>query len=138
MLHAGWHGQTCLPVVFYFSKTTGKGVPLPMPPSGDGTRLLLDAFECDDEADLVAYHADHFIHGEIGALDGEVGLDAGALGAGWELAFAGELDGDGDAFGDAVEGEVAGDVEHVIRGAFFHGRALEGDGGVLLGIEEVG
>src|SRR5947207_1457681 len=85
---------------------------------------LLHAFEGDDDLDLIGDAAGHAFDLEVGHLDDEGGLDAGPLRAGRELALAGELDGDGDGLGDAVQSEVAGDLEDVGRVAFLHRGAL--------------
>src|SRR5690606_37064200 len=108
-------------------------------PSGDGSGVFprgraaslrrLRALQRDPQLDLVAEDVlrDAVVHAEVGALDREPRLEAGALAV--ELAFAGLAGDRGDRLGLAVQFEVAGHFEGVALGD--HLGARERDRGVL-------
>lgn len=89
-------------------------------------------FDIEAEDDVFADEVIGFagvLHVEIEALDGEVGFDSDGV------IFDFDVGGEGDLFGDAVKGEVAGDFG-VGTGAGDVGR-LEHSGRILGGVEEV-
>ncbi len=99
--------------------------------------LLADVLEADGHFDFVGDGADHEVHAEIAAFDGEGGDSAGAVFAAVVLAGTGVGPGEGDGFGLAEHGDVAGDAVGVVAG-FLDFFALERDFRVLAGVEEIG
>ena len=102
--------------------------------------LLLGGFCVDGEFDVVADggRCGRFLaEVEGAALEGAGGGEAGDhLAVTTRLRGGGAVYVEGDGLGDAGEGEVSGDLEAF--GVTADGGGFEGDGGVLLDVEEVG
>ncbi len=105
-------------------------------------RRLPPGLELDADGHLVAEHRAALVEGAVPgdavvlAVDGEGGGEAGLLAAAVGHG-AEQLDGHGDALGDAVDGEVTGE-RHLGRRLALHRDALEGERRVLGDVEEVG
>src|SRR5215213_6656996 len=132
--------------------------PAPLPRAGEGGGLagrrreelgegllrsrrgLTVGFDADGDLDVLAEDRAGVHHtvpddAVVLAVEGEGGLETSLLGL-RGLDRAQEVDGDGDPLGDAVHGQVAGDLEGVLVLRLDLG-AGEGEGGELLDVEEV-
>src|SRR5688572_17171159 len=87
---------------------------------------LLHRGQPHQDLHVVAERPLHPAHPELAPLHDEGRLDARALGPRRELPLARDLHRHGDALGDAVHREVAGDLQRAPL-ALLHRRALEGD-----------
>src|SRR5215210_8643982 len=103
-------------------------------------RGLAVGFDADGDLDVLAEDRTGIHHAVpddsvVLAVEREGGLEAGLLSL-RGLYAAQEVDGDGDPLGDAVHGQIAGDLEGVLVLRLDLG-AGEGEGGELLDVEEV-
>src|SRR6516164_1321989 len=69
--------------------------------------LFLEPFRTDGDVHRVAEHVGELVHAEVGALDGEIGREADALGPLGKLGLLAALEHAGDRLGLAVHGHVA-------------------------------
>ena len=78
--------------------------------------LLLDAFEADHDGHFVAERLRAVVDAEVGALEGELDIEADLSAAAARGAGAGLFDLDGQGLGGAAEGEFTGLCQLLLAG----------------------